>query len=116
MATEKTPEEKAQDRVNMEIEAMRLRTLPNYRKAAQAAAIDVGAIRHSAAMQDYASGQATERALAAFTVKLAVADLAKSKGRKPNGEILDAPKVPTMDGPVPTTVKAPEAKSVAVKA
>ncbi len=99
MANEKTPAEVAQRKVEAEKIAMQLRaTDAEYRTLSRNAAIEVGATRHAAFMEDHSNGNLLAREIAKFSVKLAVADLAKANGRKPNGEMLDAPKLGDVTG------------------
>lgn len=101
MANDKTPEEKGREAFEAKRTTLRLMaTDVEFRKLTVQNAIMVGEARHEAAIVDFASGQATQRAISAYKVKRAVADFAKGEGRKANGEALDAPKLP--DGPVAT--------------
>lgn len=116
MADEKTPAQKARERVEMEIEAMRLRaTDPAYRALTKQTATLVQADRHAAIMHDFGTGAATERAIVTYKVRRAVSDFAMGEGRKANGDALDAPKLPTADV-APIAGKAPEGKTATVKA
>lgn len=68
------------------------------------AAIAVAQSRHMAAMADYKSGNAEDRAIAGYKVKRAVAHFALSEGRRPSGELLPvvATVAPTVGTPAQT--------------
>lgn len=62
----------------------------------------VASARHAAAMSDFKSGNALDRAVEGYRVKRAIADLAMADGRRPTGEILPVVKeVPAAVGATP---------------
>lgn len=76
------------------------------------AATAVAQARHSAAMVDYKSGNALDRAVEAYKVKRAVSDLGLSEGRNANGAML-----PTVaEIPAGIAVKAAESDSQTIDA
>lgn len=73
-------------------------TLPQaIAHAANANARTASKARHGAVMADIDDGSALKRAVAQFGVKRAVADLAKSEGRTPNGMKVEPKIVPSQD-------------------
>ena len=97
MATEKlSPEEKAAE--NAKIKMLTLKLLvesPEMRTLRGQDAEIAQTVKHGAAMRDFKSGNALDRAIEGFKIKATVADYAKSEGRKPNGEV-PAPVIATV--------------------
>lgn len=67
--------------------------------AANANARTASKARHGAVVEDFETGNALTRAVLGFKVKRAVADLAKSEGRTPNGMKVEPKIVPSPDLP-----------------
>lgn len=108
MANEKTPIEKGREAFEAKRETLRLMaTDTEFRKLSTQSAIVTGEVRHEAAVADFTNGNATAREIMKYKVKRAVSDMAKGEGRKANGDLLDAPKLP--DGPI--AKQAPESKA-----
>ena len=115
MADKQTPQEKAADAaLTKKLTLQMLVTDPEYRDLVAA---DIGTrtalstkARHESAMVDFKSGNALDRAIAGFEVKATVADYARAKGRKANGEI------PEVKLPVGTTPPASDADITAESA
>lgn len=109
MADQKTPQEKANDAVLTRMLTLQgIAASPEIAKAEAEITVRRTAqsvkARHAATMTDYASGDALDRALAAFKVRVTVADAAKSLGRDMSGKVPQV-KLPPVSGDLPSDVE-----------